>query len=227
MNSPIRWGILGTGSIAKKFAEGLASVPDARLVAVGSRAASTAQAFGAQYQVPRCHASYEALARDPEIDAIYISTPHTLHCENTLLCLGEGKAVLCEKPFATNHAEAMVMLEACRKHKVFMLEAFMWRCHPGTAQWLKLLREGIIGDIRHIEAYFGFNVGENFAHSRLSNEQASGGIQDVGCYAMSACRLIAGAAVGAEFSDPESVVGAAEIGRTGVDEWAAATNSRG
>ena len=97
MSGTIRWGILGTGSIAHKFADGLRAVPDAELAAVGSRAQGTADVFGDEFEVPRRHASYQSLAEDPEVDAIYVSTPHPMHCENTLLCLNADKAVLCEK----------------------------------------------------------------------------------------------------------------------------------
>src|SRR5687768_2822978 len=102
--SKTRWGILGTGNIASQFAAGLAVLEDAELVAVGSRTAEAAQAFGEHFGVPRRHISYAALASDPEVDAIYVATPHTLHKDNTLLALQAGKAVLCEKPFAINAA---------------------------------------------------------------------------------------------------------------------------
>ena len=102
MDDVIRWGILGTGKIARQFAEGLKILPDAKLMAVGSRTAEPANAFGKQYDVPHRHASYEALANDPDVGVIYVATPHSCHKENSLLALSAGKAVLCEKPFAIN-----------------------------------------------------------------------------------------------------------------------------
>src|SRR5690606_13762312 len=102
MQEKIRWGIIGTGNIARQFARGLTSVPDAELVAVGSRSQESADKFGDMFDVPRRHPTYEALAADRDVDAVYVSTPHSLHMENTLLCLEHGKAVLCEKPFAIN-----------------------------------------------------------------------------------------------------------------------------
>ncbi|MEE3338229.1 MAG: Gfo/Idh/MocA family oxidoreductase, partial [Candidatus Latescibacterota bacterium] len=114
MTDPIRWGILGTGNIAKQFARGLTSVEDARLVAVGSRAPETAAAFGDEFEVPHRHATYEALAADDEVDAIYVSTPHPFHKDNSILCLTSGKAVLCEKPFTVNAAEAAAVIDVAR-----------------------------------------------------------------------------------------------------------------
>ncbi len=221
----LRWGILATGGISHAVAKALAEAETGELYAIGSRSQASADAWGIKegYPVQKRYGQYEDLLADPAVDAVYISTPNHAHAVWTVRAAEAGKHILCEKPFATNYAEAMVMVEACRRHQVFLLEAFMWRCHPGTARWLKLLRDGEIGEIRHIEATFGFNVGENFDHSRLSNAQAAGGIQDVGCYTMSAARAIAGAAAGADFAEPEMVMGAGQIGRTGVDEWAAAT----
>src|SRR5215207_1597328 len=109
-----RWGILGTGNIARQFAGGLAELDDAELVAVGSRTAASAEAFGERFNALRRHGSYAALANDPEVDAIYVATPHPLHHDNTLMCLEAGKAVLCEKPFAINAGQAESMIAAAR-----------------------------------------------------------------------------------------------------------------
>ena len=209
MNSPIRWGILGTGSIAGKFAQGLAALPDARLVAVGSRAAATAEAFGAQYNIPRRHASYEALARDPEVEAIYVSTPHSLHCENTVLCLGQGKAVLCEKPFAINAAQARQMIGAARAGKVFLMEA-MWTRFLPLMGWVRQhLPE--IGQVRLVSADFGFRAGLN-PQSRLFAPSLGGGaLLDVGVYVLSFASMILG-------PRPAQLASAACLGETGVDE---------
>src|SRR5215212_7784317 len=126
----LRWGILGTGRIAGVFAEGLRSVGDTELVAVGSRTAAAAQAFGQRFAVARCHASYAALANDPDVDVIYVATPHTLHKDNTLLCLAAGKPVLCEKPFAINAGEAAEMIAAARERGLFLMEAMWMRFLP-------------------------------------------------------------------------------------------------
>ena len=102
MRDPIRWGILGTGSIARQFATGLRELSDAQLVAVGSRTPERAEAFGTEFAVPRRHGNYAALASDPQVDVVYVATPHACHHADTLLCLNAGKPVLCEKPFALN-----------------------------------------------------------------------------------------------------------------------------
>src|SRR5215213_6010354 len=118
-----RWGIIGTGNIASQFARGLTSLDDGELVAVGSRTSDAAEAFGERFGAPRRHGSYAALASDPDVDAIYIATPHPLHHDNTILCLEHGKAVLCEKPFAINAAEAESMIATARGRGVFLMEA--------------------------------------------------------------------------------------------------------
>jgi predicted dehydrogenase len=209
MSSPLRWGILGTGSIAKKFAEGLAVLPDARLVAVGSRAAATAQAFAAQYQVPRCHASYEALARDPEVEAVYVSTPHSLHCENTLLCLGEGKAVLCEKPFAINAAQAQQMIGEARKRRLFLMEAMWTRFLPVMGWVRQQLPE--VGQVRLVSADFGFRAGYHRQSRLFAPELGGGALLDVGIYVLSFASMILG-------PRPVQLFSAAALGESGVDE---------
>src|SRR3954451_17736196 len=123
MNTPFRWGILGTGGIAHKFATGLSVLTDAKLVAVGSRTQESADKFADEFNAPNRHASYEALTNDPEVEAIYIATPHPFHKDNTLLCLNAGKAVLVEKPFAINAVEAQQMIDFSRQKKVFLMEA--------------------------------------------------------------------------------------------------------
>lgn len=209
MSTPIRWGILGTGSIAKKFAQGLAVLPDARLVAVGSRAVATAQAFGQQFNVPRCHAAYEALARDPEVDAIYISTPHSLHCDNTRCCLGEGKAVLCEKPFAINADQAGRMIAEARKRQLFLMEAMWTRFLPVMARVRQWLPE--IGQPRLVNADFGFRANFNPQSRLFAPELGGGALLDVGIYVLAFASMVLG-------PHPTRVASAAHLAPTGVDE---------
>jgi predicted dehydrogenase len=130
----IRWGILGTGWIASEFAQGLAELPDAELAAVGSRAAGSANRFADRFQVPRRHASYQALAEDPDVDVIYVATPNPLHREHSLLCLESGKSVLCEKPFALNAGEAQQVIDLGREKGLFVMEA-MQTMDAIRAQW--------------------------------------------------------------------------------------------
>ncbi|HZO88729.1 MAG TPA: Gfo/Idh/MocA family oxidoreductase [Chthonomonadaceae bacterium] len=215
--SKLKWGIMGTGRIAQTFAKGIAGSQTGELVAVGSRAQETADRFGAEFNVPRRHASYAALVADPEVEAIYISLPNHLHAEWTIRCAEAGKHILCEKPLTVNHAEAVQVIEAVRKHDVFMMEAFMYRCHPQTARLKQLIDEKAIGDVRLIQSNFSYNMGPQYDNIRLSNPAAGGGIMDVGCYTTSMARLIAG-------SEPEVVVGVAHIGPISrVDEQATAS----
>jgi len=213
MSENTRWGIISTGSIANKFAQGLESAPDAELVAVGSRSQESADAFGDKYNIPHRHASYEALAADADVDAVYIGTPHNLHKENTLLCIEAGKAVLCEKPFAINAAEATEMVQAARDKGIFLMEAMWTRYIPAMVKVRELLAEGVIGDVRMIMADFGFRAGIN-EEGRLFNPKfGGGGLLDVGVYPISLSSMILGR--------PERIVSMAEIGSTGVDEQAA------
>jgi predicted dehydrogenase/predicted oxidoreductase len=218
----LAWGILGAGRIAGAFAKGLATSKTGQLVAVGSRTRENAEKFGAEFGVPRRHASYEALLADPEVQAVYLATPHPLHAEWTIRACAAGKHVLCEKPLALNHAQAMAMFEAAGRAGVVLMEAFMYRCHPQTAKLVELLRAKAIGELRVIEARFSFGAGFNPESRLFRNDLGGGGILDVGCYTVSMARLAAGAALGREFAEPLEVKGVAHLGATGVDEYAAA-----
>ena len=223
MKSTLNWGILGTGKIAKVFADALGQSQTGTLRAVGSRKLQTAQKFAARYFDVTAHASYEELLADPDVDAVYISLPNHLHCEWTVRAAQAGKHILCEKPLATNYAEAMTMLEAVRRHQVFFMEAFMYRCHPQMAKLVELIRNGTIGEVRQIQVNFSYNMGEALGNIRQQNEVSGGGIMDVGCYCMSMARLIAGSANGKDFAEPLEVKALAHIGdKSRVDEWASA-----
>ncbi len=206
----LHWGILGTGKIARKFAESLLTSRTGRLAAVASRAQETADAFLAGgpspsgSDAPCAYGSYEELLRDPAVEAVYISTPHTSHAEWTIQAARAGKHILCEKPFALNHAEAAAAAETARECGVFLMEAFMYRCHPQTARVVEIIRSGRLGEIRLIRASFAFRADYNPANpSRLHREDLGGGaILDVGCYCMSMARLLAGAAQGRPFAEP-------------------------
>ncbi len=209
-HAKIRWGILSTGKIAHAFAQGLRILPDAELVAVGSRSVATAEEFGRQYQIPHRHATYEALAQDPDVDVIYIGTPHPFHKDNTLLCLEHGKAVLCEKPFAINAAEAQAMVDAARARGLFLMEAMWMRYLPAIAKVRALLAEGALGEVQLLTADFGFRA-EFDPESRLFNPALGGGtLLDLGIYPLSLTVMVLGL--------PERVTGMAHLGATGVDE---------
>src|SRR5580704_3583278 len=153
-----RWGIVGMGNIAGKFAEALAVLPDAELVAVGSRTGAAADAFAVRYNVPRRHASYTALAEDTAVDALYVATPHTLHAENTLLGLAAGKPVLCEKPFTLNAREASLVIQSAREKKLLVMEAMWTRFLPPLVRLREMLAAGAIGEPRMLSADFGFRA---------------------------------------------------------------------
>jgi predicted dehydrogenase len=221
--SHLSWGIIGTGGIANTFAVGLTKSRTGKLVAVGSRTQKAAEAFAAKHGSVRAHGTYEALLADPAVQAVYISTPHPLHVEWCLAAARARKHILCEKPLTLNHAEAMAVAAAAREHRVFLMEAFMYRCHPQTAKLVELIRAGAIGDVRVIQATFSFHAGFN-AESRLfSNALGGGGILDVGCYATSIARLVAGAALGRPFAEPIKLHGYAQLHpETGIDLYAIA-----
>lgn len=223
MKTSLNWGILGTGKIAKVFADALGESKTGKLRAVGSRQLQSAQKFAARYSGVAAHGSYEELLADPDVDVVYISLPNHLHCEWTVRAAKAGKHILCEKPLATNFAEAMTMLEAVRRHEVFFMEAFMYRCHPQTTKLVELLGENAIGEVRQIQVNFSYDMGEALDNIRQQNEAAGGGIMDVGCYCMSIARLIAGAANGVDFAEPIKLKSVAHIGdKSRVDEWASA-----
>ncbi|MFH1023712.1 MAG: aldo/keto reductase [Planctomycetota bacterium] len=222
MSGKLGWGILGTGRIAGVFAKGVTASKTGRLVAVGSRSDEKARKFAAEFSVPKAHGSYEALLADPEIQAVYIATPHSRHAEWAVKAAEAGKHVLCEKPLAVSHAEAMQIVEAAGRYGVMLMEAFMYRCHPQTARLVALLREKAVGEVLFLHASFGFRAAFNPAARLFANALAGGGILDVGCYPVSMARLVAGAAIGRDFAEPISVKGSGVIGATGVDERAAA-----
>lgn len=209
----IRWGILGTGRIARTFAEGLAVLPEAELVAVGSRSQTAADAFGDVFHVPHRHASYEGLAADPDVDVVYVATPHSLHRDNSLLCLEAGKAVLCEKPFAINAAQAEEVIALARKKRLFLMEAMWTRFLPVLVRVRELLAEDAIGKVRLLNADFGFSATFD-PRGRLFNPHLGGGaLLDVGVYLVSLASMV--------FGPPAHVASMAHLGATGVDEQAA------
>ncbi|MBI4580490.1 MAG: Gfo/Idh/MocA family oxidoreductase [Planctomycetes bacterium] len=222
MHDKLGWGIISTGRIAGSFARALATSRRGELVAVASRTAQAAEQFAATFKAPRWHASYEALLDDPAVQAVYIATPHPVHAEWAIRAAQAGKHILCEKPLTMNHAEAVDVIEAARRHDVFLMEAFMYRCHPQTHRLVELIRGGTIGEARVIQATFSFNAPYDPAGRIYANELGGGGILDVGCYCASMARLIAGVAAGGDFAEPTDVAGFGQVGPTGVDHHAVA-----
>jgi len=223
MDKKLNWGILSTGRIAAAFAEAVGKSCFGRLVAVGSRDLAKANAFADKWNIPHRHGSYEALLADSDVEAVYIATPHPMHGEWAVKAAEAGKHILCEKPLTLNHAEAMVVIEAAREHDVFLMEAFMYRCHPQTAKLVELIREKIIGEVRLIQATFSFHAAFNPESRLFKNALGGGGILDVGCYTVSMARLLAGTALGKPFAEPTDLKAVGYIGKESrVDEYAAA-----
>lgn len=220
MDTSLNWGILGTGRIARAFAEALTHADNARLVAVASRGAPSAHpVFG----TARLYQGYESLLAAPEVQVVYIATPHPTHAEWSIKAAEAGKHILCEKPIGMNAAEASAIIDAARAHDVFLMEAFMYRSHPQTARLVDLVKSGRIGEIHLIQAAFGFRKEFDPAARHYANDLGGGGILDAGCYCVSMARLIAGVIAGTNVADPLAVHGAGKLGPTGCDDYAVAT----
>jgi predicted dehydrogenase len=219
----IRWGILGTGKIARLLAGALAGSPTGRVVAIGSRDGERAGAFAAEFHVPRAFGTYEDVIGDDDVDLVYVALPHPMHREWAVRAADAGKHLLCEKPMAVTLADAERIVEAARRNDVFLLEAFAYRCHPQTQRMIELIREGAIGEVRMIDAVFGYDAGPDPKNYVMDHGLAGGGVLDVGCYTTSMAHLISSAAAGRAVSPAVEVVGAGHVGPTGVDHSTAAT----
>ena len=215
MQQIIRWGILGTGVIAHKFAAALRDVPGAKLAAVASRTSGNAQAFGKHIGVSRCHGSYQELADDAEVDVIYVATPHPQHAENTLMCLQAGKAVLCEKPFTMNLREARAAIELARQKNLFLMEAMWTRFLPAIAEAKRIITSGEIGRVQQCHADFGFSFNAEPTHRLYNRELGGGALLDVGIYPLSLAAYFLGAI--------QSVTAVSQLGDAGADMQTAFT----
>ncbi len=223
MESTVRWGILGAGGIAKAFAQALPQSKTGCLAAIGSRDRNKAEAFAQGFSGIRVHGSYESLLADTAVDAIYLATPHPHHARWAIAAARAGKHLLCEKPLTLNHGEAMAVAQAAKENGTFLMEAFMYRCHPLTARWTGLIRSGALGQVGMIRATFSFRSKFDSAGRLFNNALGGGGILDVGCYTTSIARLAAGAALGMPFAEPLRLTGEANLHpETGTDLWAAA-----
>ncbi|REC79244.1 gfo/Idh/MocA family oxidoreductase [Chryseobacterium elymi] len=178
----IRWGILGTGTIAHKFAADLKYVEGAELTAAGSRSLQKAQSFCEDFNIPFSFGSYKELAESNVVDIIYIATPHNLHQENTLLCLNNSKAVLCEKPFALNAKQATEMIELSRQKKLFLMDALWTKLLPHYQKMMEMVKTGVLGDIQVVLANFGFQANADPASRLLNPESGGGSLMDIGIY---------------------------------------------
>ena len=219
----LNWGVMGAGGIAYVFCNGIRFTDSGQILAVASRTRERNDRLANDFGIPRQYDDYADLLTDDDIDAIYIATIHPLHAEWAVKCAEAGKHLLVEKPISMNYTETETMVNAARENDVFLMEAFMYRCHPQIAKMVELIQDDAIGDVLAIRATFGYRSGFN-PQSRIYNrEMGGGGILDIGCYTASMARKIAGAAANELFLDPISVKGNGKIGPTGVDHIAAAT----
>ncbi|GHA36645.1 oxidoreductase [Devosia pacifica] len=218
----IRWGIIGPGGIAKAYAGGIAHSETATLAAIGTRNPDR-PGLAEDFPGAQIIKGYDQLLADPDIDAVYIATPHPMHAEWAIKAARAGKHAMVEKPLALSAFEADAVMHEARKAGTFLAEAFMYRLHPQIAKLLEMIKSGSVGEVRKIQSSFGFKLPKFMPEHRLyANDLAGGGILDVGCYPVSVSRLIAGAVAGKPTLEPSKVVGTAHLGQSGVDEWASA-----
>ena len=216
MAGAVTWGIISTADINRKLIPGAHASPKVELVGVASRNAARAEEYAKEWDIPRSYGSYEALLADPEIEAVYISLPNTLHCEWSIRALEAGKHVLCEKPLSRHVAEAEAAFDAAERTGCLLTEAFMYRHNPQTLRLRQLVEEGAIGELRLVRSAFSYSLYDE-ANIRLQTELEGGALMDVGCYCVSGSRLLAG--------EPEEVHAHAWFGPTGTD-WVLTANMR-
>jgi predicted dehydrogenase len=207
----VKWGIIGTGQIASKFATALNSLDHTELSAIASRDPVKAKEFATRFHIKKAYGSYEELIGDPDIDVIYIGTPHTEHKAHAKLCLAAGKAVLCEKPFTLNYPEAKELVDLARSNEVFLMEAMWTKFLPTTRIVKQWINNKVIGDIKYMNISFGFQTAID-PYSRLFDPKLGGGaLLDVGVYPISyAIHLME--------RIPDKISSNAYIGQSCVDE---------
>lgn len=216
MSGSLKWGFLGTGNIARQFAAGVRNGRRGDLVAVGSRDPEKARQFAASQSVDALAGGYEQVLASPDVDAVYVALPNSMHHEWTLKALAAGKHVLCEKPIASNAAQAEEMFDAAERAGRHLVEAFMYRSHPQSLAIVDAVRKGAVGRLRLIRTSFSFQVRKQEGNVRFSREMSGGALMDVGCYCIDFSRWLAQA-------EPESVHAVGNLHASGVDEVVAAT----
>lgn len=209
MSRTVRWGVLATGGIAATFTADLQAMPDAEVVAVASRTDASAKAFAERFGIPRAYGNWAALVADEDVDVVYVATPHSAHREATALALEAGKHVLCEKAFTINEREARELVKLARDRGLFLMEAMWTYCNPVIRRMTELVRDGAIGEIRTVQADFGF-AGDFGAEHRLRDPALGGGaLLDLGVYPVSFAHLLLG--------EPDRVQADALLSPEGVD----------
>jgi predicted dehydrogenase len=209
MTRPVRWGFIGTGKIAQTFARDLALIDEGEVVAVGSRRQETADAFGDEFNVARRYDSYEALVSDPDVDAVYVGTPHPMHFENASLALQHGKPVLVEKAFTMNGAEASELVDLARRRGLFMMEAMWTRFLPHVVALRDLVNSGVLGELVMVEADHGKWFAEDPNFRLFSPELGGSAMLDLGVYPVSFASMLLGT--------PSRIAAMVDPAFTGVD----------
>jgi predicted dehydrogenase len=204
----VKWGFLSTADINRKLIPGAHASEKVGLLAVASRDKNRAEAYADEWEIPRAYGSYEDLLADPEIEAVYISLPNTMHVEWSIEALEAGKHVLCEKPLTRHPEEADAAFDVAERTGRLLSEAFMYRHNPQTGKVVELVREGAIGELRLIRSAFSYGL-YDFENIRLRTDVEGGALMDVGCYNVSGCRLLGG--------EPQRVWGEAWYGPSGTD----------
>ena len=222
MSTTLNWGIIGTGAIAGDFAHALRDSSKCRVVNVVGSSPQKSHAFADKFGIPNAADSIDALLADNAVRAAYIATPHPMHEAHALACIEAGKAALCEKPIALDAAGAERVINAAQAKGTFLMEAYMYRCHPLLKEVIDKLKSGVIGKIRHVRTDFCFYVERDPKHRLFNPDLAGGGILDVGGYPASFTRLIAGIAADKPFDEPSETHAVGHIGPTGVDELSTA-----
>ena len=206
--SPVRWGIVSTAKINQRVLPEARQSDRVEMLAVASRSEDAAQAYAEREGIPRAFGSYEALLADPEVEAVYIPLPNSMHVDWTIKALEAGKHVLCEKPMDRRSAEVERAFVAAERADRILMEAFMYRHHPQTRRAKELVDAGEIGELRVLRSSFGFTLSDQ-GDIRVSAELDGGSLMDVGCYCVSGMRLFAG--------EPETAIGRQVLSASGVD----------
>jgi len=218
MKTSFKWGIIGPGRIARKFANAVLKIPSASIYAVASRSSNDPEQLKQTFHAEKYYESYEELAADPKVDAIYIATPHRFHYENTRLCLEAEKAVLCEKPLTVNAKQADELFRLSKLKQIFLMEALWTRFLPIYGQVRQWLDAGEIGIIRNAESTFGYTASRNVKDRLLNIQLAGGSLLDIGVYDIALMQWIFR-------KPPQTITAVGQIGETGIDETVSAIMS--
>jgi D-xylose 1-dehydrogenase (NADP+, D-xylono-1,5-lactone-forming) len=205
---PVKWGIVSTADINRKVIPGAKASSKVDLIGVASRTQERAEQYASSWEIPRAYGSYEALLADPDIEAVYISLPNTLHCEWSIKALEAGKHVLCEKPLSRHPEEVAAAFDTAERSGRHLMEAFMWRHNPQSMRLKELVEQGAIGELRLVRSVFSYGLYDE-TNIRLMTDLEGGSLMDVGCYNVSGSRFLGG--------EPERVWGEAWFGPTGTD----------